>query len=157
MSKHKHQLPEELENNPTWLAWIEIKDITRKSNINNKPEQVEIEILLRDAETGVISPSDQKFLVIGDTITIAPWKPREPAPRALPKPYYYWIQSKSSQKRYIAKFQYTYDKEAYMVHAPAHPTKAQWIANKTFYSGFFILDKPGTLEEYERANDEHTI
>ena len=154
MTKHEHQLPEELENNPTWVAWMEIKDITRIAS--GKGTQVEVEILLRDTETGVISPSDQKFLKIGDTITISPWKPRKPAPRALPAPYYYWIQSESNQERYIAKFQYQYNIEAYMVYAPAHPTKKQWVANQTFYSGFFIIPfETGTLEEYEKANDEH--
>lgn len=151
MTKHKHQLPKELEGNSEWVAWMEIINIGEDGVTD-----VEVEILLRDNETGVISPTDTKFLKIGDTITISPWKPQEPAPRPLPKPYYYWIQSKANQKRYIAKFQYFYDIEAYRVHAPAHPTKVQWIANRTFYSGFFILDASGTLEEYEKANDEHT-
>lgn len=147
---HKHQLPVELEGNNTWTAWIEIIHISNKEYDNNP--HVEVEILLRDNETGTISPTDTKFLNKGDSITISPWKPRETISRPLPAPCYYWVGSKDTQLRYIAKWQYIYDKEAYTVHIPEHPTKKQWIANPTFYKGFYILDIPATLEEYEKAN-----
>ncbi len=152
MTQHNHQLPEELENNKEWTAWLEIIKIRSRYATN---PQIEVQILLRDEETGIVSPSEQLLLEEGDTITIAPWKDEKQAPRPQPSPAYFWLQGKGTGKRYISKFQYSYDEEAYKIHIPAHPLHKNWVADPAFYSGFYILDIPATLEEYEEASDEH--